>query len=597
MNQNRIRDVVRRSFGPRRRHGEAVFPLSESLLPVLRRPCLAVGVGPWGEAILAEARSAATRLPLIPLPPGSDTGSWRGAIDMVLHHAGAGCLVRGADRLEVLVVGRPGDIAGAWHDLETRFEALRKEHRLAAVILEVGPDADVAQQELPGYCLGRFRLARDYTNGRLSDAEWVSLAARLLRRDLASHLVRFSEGLRAQTLVVVGAALGWLPEVPIGRVLGLFLEGQLARALLQPGALRSRRVTTLFNPSTLAVLQNRLRPELDRQTASLVARLRTAYRNAPVAELTSEPHAEETEVVDAAADWCAEVSRSMMQALRKASSDIAAFPATRAMVRQVVRALAEARSTLQKKQSVLAARRRRAAELTRAQDARRLERRGRRFSLRPILTWWATRRLRPLLLAFGRARTEELLARRQGLAVERLKAEFEALDARLTRLLDEARGQQEVLEQVLRPDHPSLLALQDGPTLEAMVRALAESFLEAFGRPGEQEAWARALPGIFGARSGEKPWAHVREATASMAAALSRAAEPLASPCRGLLPRYRPATLRAFLARAARPSDPGQPGRPWDELEVFLDVQHQPAGAGKEKAPGLPGALCFRWQS
>jgi hypothetical protein len=525
--------------------------------------------------------------PFLPLTSWRTATSWRDAVAAGLRHPGTDCRIDGGNRIEIVVVGSPDEIAGVWPDLRERLQDVGAEAAIEVVVLEVGRDAKAVRDgALPDGCLGRFRVGRVYANGTLTEVEEVGLAARFL--GLSSHLFRFAQDQRPHGLVTVGAVLGWLPTIPLGLALARFLEEMLAAELLRREACPPRRLSPLFRPATLGKLAATLRSELEREAAVLVSRLNSTYRRAPVRELADDAHPGEAAALHAAATWCGQAFSTMTQELCKTSHEMAALPTARAMVEQAIRQLSEAGQALRIQERLLAARRERAAREAKAQDERRLRTRNSCILWRPFVSWWARQRTRRRLREFGRARAAGLLVRYQAVAVERLRAEMESLSRRLTHLLDQAPSRGKDLDDLLRPDHPSLLALQDVAALRGHLKVLAESLPRQRGVPA---VWERALSGIYGENGAEETaWLAVRAAAEKVAAAIDRAAEPLSHSCRALLPRFRPATLRNQLARAARPSDAGEPGSAWTEQIVFLNEGRSEGGTGV-------GAVCFRWQS
>jgi hypothetical protein len=557
----------------------------EPPLPVVRRPCLAVALGGTGDTVLAEATAPAEVHPFLPLACWRTAASWRNGVEAVLRHRGTGCRTEGGNKIEILVVSGPDDIAAAWPDLREHLRGVRAEVAAEVVVLEVGRAARAMQGgELEG-CLGRFRLGRVYANGRLTEAEEIGLVARLLGLDLGRHLFGFARDRRPRGPVTVGAALGWLPDVPLGLALARCLEEMVAAELMRSDVYAPRRLAPLFRPATLATLAATLRSGLEQEAAVLTSRLDTTDRQAPVREFLTDSHAGEADTLRMVAAWCGQVLSAIIGQQCKASCEIAGFATARAMVEQAVRQLAEAARALRIRERLLAARRERVAREAAARDERRLRARACFFLWRPFVSRRAARQTRRLLQEFGRARVAELLARYEATALEQLRAELEALSRRLEHLLAQAPGRGEDLDALLRPDHPSLLALQDVAALRGWLGVLAESLLP---RRGAGLVWERALSGIYRGW-GDAAWQAVRTAAEVVAADVCRADEPLARSCRSLLPRFRPATLRHHLARAARPIDAGEPGVAPAEQIVLLQEEQSADGAAI-------GALCFRWQ-
>jgi len=472
-----------------------------------------------------------------------------------------------------VIVGSPGDIRKNWDTVRSRLAS-----DLLIVTLELGHDEDTEPLDS---CLGRFRLMSRYLNGNLSESQLVDLAAQLLEANLCAELVDFAEKAKPRSIVQLGAALTWLPDIPVWAALARCLLDRLAAGITETGN-RKVKHTLLFDPNTLCDLQRRIEGALKAETDRFRRLLRRNPRDTVLEEVTTNAHAAEATVVQVVEEWCSHLADEMLASLVAMSTDITMFALTERILQRTIEELDEfrrvhvEREELLKKQRQVACR-----EMVAQQDDLRT---SRSVILRVLCHWWKGWRLRTLAHEFLHVRHKELMTRYERQALEALGDTATKTAGRMAAFRREAEARKYSLAKVLRPTNPASLALQDLQSLKDLVEGLADAWLHRYGTPGVIKLWKRAAVGIL-RPANVSPWQYVAREAENLSKSLETTPRSLKAVCRLLLPRFREGTLPFLLARHARPWGEKQTGVPCNETCRIL--------ASDDDSPRA--VVCLRW--
>jgi hypothetical protein len=556
------------------------FPPTE----VLHRdpvPCVMVGVGVAGRAVIALARAlVATERPLL-LADTDGAAAWHAALQRATRPADGTSLARSGE-VAVVLVGAPCDVAVGAPAID-RVRDDCSADRVSAVSLELpGPDRAPESSTVP--LLGRFRLSNRYEHAVLTTDEVLDLAARLLASGAATELVRVAVNHRSAGEFAIGAAAGWLPHGRIARLLAAYMVSELATELCPPAPARAGPELLTLIPGI--PLNPRLQALLAHEATGRIRQLATTWRDQPIAGLEADDHSGRKPLERAVASWVSEVASTVRGILTRTMCDPTRFRTATLGVARAIEQIDAERGRAAEQESQLADERRADAGVVSTVDA---ERCAAPRGLRPwrlARRWRLTRQTRRTLRRFLSVRTDELIARYQGLALSLLRKELEAVAARLAVVADRASRAREAFTKVLRPPYPNLVAQQDPKTLEVLLRELAEPLARGAGRPAIEEAWCRAVPVLLSG-TGEGPWQAILCEAAAVAARSPAATRSVGEQCRGLFPLYRPEVLVELLTNLATPRRGDGVGSP-DATRV-LSVERSELTS--------PVVIELRWQS
>jgi hypothetical protein len=580
-----IRRRTRPPSPPARRCRAPLFPLAEPCYGGGPPPCFVVGVGGPGREVVKRVRSFPRLTPIALLSEADDEEAWRAATRAALRPAVGENPPTDIGRAAVVLVGAPADVAAGAAAVVERVRAGCSAERVVAVSLEL-PGGEPTGSAGPRLA-ARFKLSARYERTVLTALEVRDLAARLLAAGGAGELLRAATGRRAAGPLRLGAAAGWLPDGPVGRLLAAHLAAEVAKELCPPA---DRPAAEPFPLVPGIPFSPRLRAALEGEAVGMVARLKTVWRRRPIDGLDDDAHPGRERVERVVAEWVSEAAAAVRTTLVGAAREPSRFPAAVASVTRAVEQVRAERETAGEREALLADRRRRLAGPVRATDADRCAVPPGWRPWRAVRRWWMTRRTRREYRRFLAARIDELIARYEGSALAALQRELEAIAGRLAAVAARAARAGEGFARRLRPPYPNLVPLQNADTLEALLAELAVPLARSVSRPAAHEAWHRAVPRLLSG-GGEDPWEAVCRQAAEVAARNPDAGRPFAELCRGLLPFHRPGVLAKVLAELAAPRR-GGPDRAEARLilsatvPIVVRIRWQPEADDPRADPG-----------
>jgi len=557
----------------------AALPLFQRRLPVRARPAIVAGVDETGRHVTRGLAEGPERTIVLEDPSAEQ---WTSAIGQAICHPGAEILSEYAYDVELVVVGQNPDTHKIVAQAQQRVDEVAQGCRLRAIVIDLAGVSEC--RPTPDGCLARFQLTADYFSGQLTMDQLVALAQRLLEPRVAKLLFRFAQRHRPSSTVILTAAFGWLPQVAVQQVVAASLEERLAHELGRMPA--PRPITPLFHPARLVSLQQALGPRLSDAAEYAIQQYRATDPDAPLPSLESGDDGSEAALMGIVDQWCRQQCEQVQRAVTTRIRDTDSAHHVRRALRETLERIRSASEQLDTTRRRVVSRR---ASLERkvqsAADRRRLA--SRRPFLRRVFelclwTWIVVYRLKRCFRAHNQQRS--LCFER--LALDQLAGELQRLEGRLAELGNHASAANHQLDQLLAPNHPCWVAMQD----VASLRAVAAQLLESLTRISAELPQTSVLKQAIGAMTAppndtEDPWQLVSSAALELAAQHPDANQPLVDACRDILPRFRAATVDHLLHRIAQPHLPANSGESWLTAEL------------RTSGTPLPGRIRLHWKN
>ena len=564
-----------------------VLPLCPPRPVLSPRPVILSACGPGGRRIVQVLGDDA--LPVLTVPQLSDRDSLSAAIGRAIQHPGAARHTQDAHQVRLAIVGPADEILDSWQRCQSGLPATA-DVPLAVIALQTDQRP---VDPLPEGCRAWFQFTRHYADGDLTEEQLIELLRRLIQAGALTPLFRFADRQHPRSLVLVTAALGWLPEVSLHEALASYLGWQLARTIADHAG-PERRVRPLFSVAALRALETQLRLQMERETVAALLRFRpTAPEPAPDFDVASPDRpAEMRRLADR---WCDVQWQTVLSDLSRRWRSPTDTGSVWASIQDARRRLSELAHVADEQRRHAARRQLESARRGQAREIGRLQAMRRRLAILCGLRWWRSVLSRRALLDYLDARAEQWVAGYCHDALRQLESRFGDLEAQLRQFRDTTGNRQRELQELFQPDHPCLLPLQDADSLIGLVRQQMLRLGDACRIAGHERTWQLAGNRVLCALAdSQSPWPPVTQAAGEVARMMPAGNRPLAALCRGLPPSYSPSRLQQALSRAALPRTYPQPSQPALDTEVFF--QATPPCHAEDTSP-LPALLHLRWAS